>query len=103
MSGRSVARRRGPLDKYGHNWNTWPIANVVTISRPEVVALIEEAAVKLTQGSKTEAVALVLRHLLEATARSGSLVGAYRHSVRIHPGCDLLAPGSETQPKVEDG
>ena len=29
------------------------MANVVTINRPEVVALIEEAANKLTRGNKT--------------------------------------------------
>ena len=37
------------------------MANVVTINRPDVVALIEEAANKLTGGNKTEAVALGVR------------------------------------------
>ena len=41
-----------------------PMANVITINRPEVVALIEEAARKLTRGNKTEAVALAVRRLL---------------------------------------
>lgn len=40
------------------------MANVVTINRPEVVALIEEAAKKLTRGNKTEAVALAVRRML---------------------------------------
>ena len=44
------------------------MGNVVTINRPEVAALNEEAANKLTQGNKTEAVALVMRILLEQTA-----------------------------------
>jgi hypothetical protein len=38
---------------------------VVTINRPDVVALVEEAANKLTAGNKTEAVALAMRRLLE--------------------------------------
>src|SRR6266404_2963346 len=54
------------------------MANVVTINRPEVVALIEQAANKLTGGNKTEAVALALRRLLEQNARAGSLFGAHR-------------------------
>jgi hypothetical protein len=37
------------------------MAKVVTINRPDVVALIEEAASKLTDGNKTEAVALAMR------------------------------------------
>jgi hypothetical protein len=37
------------------------MANAVTINRPEVVVLIEEAAQRLTGGNKTEAVALALR------------------------------------------
>jgi hypothetical protein len=50
--------------------------NVVTINRPDVVALIEEAAKKLTGGDKTEAVALAMRRLLDRHARVGSLFGA---------------------------
>jgi hypothetical protein len=48
------------------------MVNVVTINRPDVVALIEEAADKLTGGNKTEAVALAMRRLLEQSARAGS-------------------------------
>src|SRR5712691_9351895 len=58
------------------------MANVVTINRPDVVALIEEAAKRLTGGNKTEAVALALRRLLERDARAGSLFGAHPGSVR---------------------
>ncbi|HYH23265.1 MAG TPA: type II toxin-antitoxin system VapB family antitoxin [Azospirillum sp.] len=64
---------------------------MVTINRPDVVSLIEQAA-KLTGGNKTEAVAMALRRLLEQEARSGSLFGARPGSVRVRPGIDLTAP-----------
>ncbi len=51
------------------------MANVVTITRPEVVSLIEEAAQRLTGGNKTEAVALAIWRLLDQNARTGSLFG----------------------------
>jgi hypothetical protein len=79
------------------------VANVVTINRPEVVALIEEAAKKLTHGNKTEAVALAVRRLLEQNARAGSLFGAHRGSVRIHEGVDLMASALDVQPDAETG
>jgi hypothetical protein len=79
------------------------MANVVTINRPEVVALIEEAAKKLTHGNKTEAVALAMRRLLEQNARAGSLFGAHRGSVRTHQGVDLIAPALDVQPDAETG
>ena len=79
------------------------MANVVTINRPEVVALIEEAAKKLTHGNKTEAVALAMRRLLEQNARAGSLFGAHRGSVRTHEGVDRIAPALEVQPDAETG
>lgn len=79
------------------------MANVVTINRPEVVALIEEAANKLTDGNKTAAVALALRRLLEDTARAGSLFGAHRGSVRVHEGVDLVAPALDVEPDAETG
>ena len=75
-----------------------PMANVVTINRPEVVALIEEAARKLTGGNKTEAVALAVRRLLEANARTGSLFGAHPGSVRVRDGVDLIAPALDVEP-----
>lgn len=79
------------------------MANVVTINRPEVVALIEEAAKKLTHGNKTEAVALAMRRLLEQNARVGSLFGAHRGSVRTHEGVDLIAPALDVEPDAETG
>ena len=79
------------------------MANVVTINRPEVVALIEEAARKLTDGNKTEAVALAVRRLLEQNARAGSLFGAHRGSVRVHEGVDLVAPVLDVVPDAETG
>jgi hypothetical protein len=65
---------------------------VVTINRPDVVALVEKVANKLTAGNKTEAVALALRRLLEQDARAGSLFGAHHGSVRVTDGVDLTAP-----------
>ena len=79
------------------------MANVVTINRPEVVALIEEAAKKLTQGNKTEAVALGMRRLLDENARAGSLFAAHPGSVRVHEGVDLLAPALDAEPDAETG
>ena len=79
------------------------MANVVTINRSDVVALIEEAANKLTDGNKTEAVALAVRRLLEETARAGSLFGMHRGSVRVHEGVDVVAPAldAETGREIE--
>ncbi len=79
------------------------MANVVTINRTEVVALIEEAARKLTNGNKTEAVALAMRRLLDENARAGSLFGAHRGSVKIRDGVDLLAPALDVEPDAETG
>ena len=79
------------------------MANVVTINRPDVVGLIEEAAEKLTRGNKTEAVALALRRLLEQEARTGSLFGAHPGSVRVRDGVDLIAPALDVEPDAETG
>jgi hypothetical protein len=79
------------------------VANVVTINRPEVVALIEEAARRLTEGNKTEAVALAVRRLLEQNAREGSLFGGHRGSVRVREGVDLISPALDVDPDAETG
>jgi hypothetical protein len=79
------------------------MASVITINRPEVVALIEEAANKLTRGNKTEAVALAMRRLLDENARAGSLFGAHPGSVRVHAGVDLIAPALDVEPDAETG
>ena len=79
------------------------MANVVTINRPEVVALIEEAAKKLTGGNKTEAVALAVRRLIDENARAGSLFGAHRGSVRVREGVDLIAPALDVELDSETG
>jgi hypothetical protein len=79
------------------------MANVITINRPEVVALIEEAARRLTRGNKTEAVALAVRRLLDDNARAGSLFGAHRGSVKVREGVDLLAPALDVEPDAETG
>lgn len=79
------------------------MANVVTINRPDVVALIDEAARKLTRGNKTEAVALALKRLLDEDARAGSLFGAHRGSVRVRDGIDLVQPILDVEPDAETG
>jgi hypothetical protein len=79
------------------------MATVITINRPEVVALIEEAANRLTHGNKTEAVALAVRRLLEQNARAGSLFGAHPGSVKVQDGVDLTAPVLEVEPDAESG
>lgn len=79
------------------------MANVVTINRPDVVALIEQAAAKMTDGNKTEAVALAVRRLLENEARAGSLFGAHRGSVRVRDGVDLVASALDVEPDAETG
>jgi len=79
------------------------MANVVTINRPDVVALIDEAARKLTRGNKTEAVALALRRLLDEDARGGSLFGAHRGSVKVRDGIDLVQPVLDVEPDAETG
>lgn len=79
------------------------MAQVVTINRPDVVALIEAAARRLTAGNKTEAVALGMRRLLEGHAREGSLFGAHPGSVRVRPGVDLTASALDVTPDAETG
>ena len=79
------------------------MASVVTITRPDVVALIEQAAKKLTQGNKTEVVAVAMRRLLDEDARAGSLFGAHRGSVRIREGVDLTACVLDVEPDAATG
>lgn len=79
------------------------MANVVTIDRPDAVALIEEAAKKFTRGNKTEAIALALRRLLEEKARAGSLFGAHRGAVRVRDGADIIAPALDAEPDAGTG
>jgi hypothetical protein len=79
------------------------MASVVTINRPDVVALIEAAAARLTEGNKTEAVALAMRRLLDQDARTGTLFGRHRGSVRIADGVDLIAPIFEGETDAETG
>jgi hypothetical protein len=77
--------------------------SVVTINRPDVVALVEKAANKLTHGNKTEAIALALRRLLEQDAQTGSLFGAHPGSVRIRSGVDLTQPAVDVEPDAATG
>jgi hypothetical protein len=77
--------------------------NVITINRPDVIALIEQAAKKLTGGNKTEAVALAVRRLLDQDARVGSLFGAHPGSVQLREGIDLTVPVLDVAPDAETG
>lgn len=77
------------------------MAQVVTINRPDVVTLIEQAAQKLTNGNKTEVVNLAVRRLLDQNERRGSLFGAHPGSVRIAPGVDLIEPTLDVVPDAE--
>ena len=79
------------------------MASVVTINRPDVVALIEAAAARLTDGNKTEAVALAMRRLLDQDARTGSLFGRQRGSVRVQEGVDLTKPTFNEPTDAETG
>ena len=77
--------------------------SVVTIDRPDVVALIGEAAKKLTRGNKTEAVALAVRRLLAENAREGSLFGAHPGPVRVREGADIGGPVLDAGPDAGTG
>jgi len=79
------------------------MAHMITINRPDVVALVEEAAARLTRGNKTEAISLGMQKLLASTARSGSLFGAHAGSVKVRTGVDLTAPALDVAPDAETG
>lgn len=64
--------------------------SVVTINRPDVITLIEQAAAKHTGGNKTEAVALALRKLLEPEKRTGTPFGFRAGSVKIDEDFDIV-------------
>ena len=76
--------------------------NVVTISRPDVIAPIEEAA-KSWHGQQERAVASAMRRLLDHNARAGSLSEAHRGSVRVREAVDLIVPALDVEPDVETG
>jgi hypothetical protein len=77
--------------------------NVVTINRPDVIGLIEDAARQLTGGNKTEAVALAMRSLLKQNERKGSLYGRFPGSVRFSDDYDPFAPALDVIPDAESG
>lgn len=79
------------------------MASVVTINRPDVVALIERAANEITGGNKTELVATAVRRLLEETARARPLFGAHPGSVKVRPGVDLTQPVIDPETEAESG
>jgi hypothetical protein len=76
---------------------------VVTINRPDVVALIEAMANKFTAGNKTEAVALAMRRLRDQDERKGSLFGLHRGSVTVAEGVDLTQPTFDEPTDAETG
>ena len=79
------------------------MAHVVTINRPDVVAMIDEAAQKLTGGNKTAAVGLALRRLLDEDARVGSLFGSHPGSVCFAPDFDPFASALDIEPDAQSG
>ncbi|HEY1613311.1 MAG TPA: hypothetical protein VGF97_06415 [Rhizomicrobium sp.] len=79
------------------------MAHMVTVSRPDVVALVEEAAIRLTGGNKTEVVALGMRKLLESESRTGTLFGAHSGSVKIGEGVNLLESVLDVVPDAQSG
>ena len=79
------------------------MASVVTINRPDVVALIEKAADEITGGNKTELVATAVRRLLAENARTQSLFGSHPGSVRVRPGVDLTQPVLDDEMDAESG
>jgi hypothetical protein len=79
------------------------MASVVTINRPDVVALIEKAADQMTGGNKTELVATAVRRLLEETARAQPLFGAHPGSVKVRYGVDLTQPVIDMEIDAESG
>ena len=79
------------------------MATVVTINRPDVVALIEAMAAKFTGGNKTEAVALAMRRLRDQDARVGSLFGLHPGSVTVREGVDLTEPVFDELTDAETG
>jgi hypothetical protein len=79
------------------------MANVVTIKRPDVVALIEKAADEMTGGNKTELVATAIRRLLAENARSQSLFGSHPGSVKVRRGVDLTRPALDDAMDAKTG
>ncbi len=79
------------------------MASVVTINRPDVVALIEKAANEMTGGNKTELVATAVRRLLDETARARPLFGAHPGSVKVRSGVDLTQPVIDPETDAESG
>ena len=79
------------------------MASSVTISDPEIVALILAAAERFTAGDATEAVALALRRLQGDERRTGTLFGRQRGSVTVRDGVDLTAPILEDAMDAETG
>jgi hypothetical protein len=79
------------------------MATVITINRPDVVALIEEAARTLTGGNETEVVALAVRRLLDTNTRKGSLFGRHPGSVTTPQDEDLISPALDVVPDAESG
>lgn len=76
------------------------MANVV-IDHPDAVALIEGTGTTVTNGDKTEVVAVAMRQLPEQMARAGSLFGMYCGSVRLAEGVGFDRPALDVEPVAE--
>lgn len=76
---------------------------VVTLNRPDVVALIQTAADTLTAGNKTEVIAMGMRALLEQNARGGSLFGRHRGTLWVREDVDLITAGLDEPSEAETG
>ena len=79
------------------------MTKAVTITRPDVVAMIERAADALTGGDTTELVAIAVHRLLDETVRMQSPFGADPGSVKVLRGVDLTQPIINPQTDAENG
>jgi len=79
------------------------MTDILTISSPDVVALVEKAANQLTGGDKTEVVAIAVRRLLDASTEVRPLFGAHRGSVTARKDVDLTEPVFDDELDSETG
>lgn len=85
------------------------MSHVVTITRPDVVKMIEDYAAAHTAGDETEAVAQALRRASVEAEKPAeekpftSAYGAHRGSAWVAPGVDLTEPVFEDEMDAETG
>ena len=71
--------------------------DVITINRPEVLALIEEAARKLTRGIETESVTLPFGVWSMRSRVQAPFSEPLRIVLRVQAGVDVLAPALDVE------